>query len=312
MENGRVARRGSDATDPVEQPPAVRWPWLLSDAGLFTAALVVMGIGAVALGVMLQIAGDAPTAERAKLKIEAVKHPLGVFAAAGAVVALLLGLRRQREQPRPAADHRQRPLRLPADAIHANNRDCSARLRGARTGRADDCATTQLPAPCSGRRPRFPAGTPSSTHGTTYPHHPPEAARRRRTAGCGHADSWPPAVVLARHRPRPHRRHPHQLSTMPSSPATRRSERPPSPAMRPSPTSLSSARLSARRKSRTGKAGTTHGPQGGDSSPGRKPAGWCARHPPRRPLRTWKIRVLGDRRQGGHRCPCPVRRGVVT
>jgi hypothetical protein len=96
MPKRRIVKRTTGATDPVEQPAAVRWPWLLSDAGVMTTALVVAGVGVVALVVMLQIAGDAATAERAKLQIEALKYGLGFFAAAGAVAALLLAVRRQR------------------------------------------------------------------------------------------------------------------------------------------------------------------------------------------------------------------------
>jgi hypothetical protein len=44
---------------------------------------------------MLVIAGGAPDAERAKLQIEALKYGLGFFAAAGAVAALLVAVRRQ-------------------------------------------------------------------------------------------------------------------------------------------------------------------------------------------------------------------------
>jgi uncharacterized protein YjbI with pentapeptide repeats len=60
-----------------------------------TAAVVVAGMGILALVVMLRIAADAPDAERAKLQIEALKYGLGFFAAAGAVAALLLAVRRQ-------------------------------------------------------------------------------------------------------------------------------------------------------------------------------------------------------------------------
>ena len=96
MSNGRVVKRRADATDPFERPQAVRWPWLLSDAGVLTAALIVAGVGVVALVVMLQIADHASTAERANLQIEALKYGVGFFAAAGAVAALLLAVRRQR------------------------------------------------------------------------------------------------------------------------------------------------------------------------------------------------------------------------
>jgi hypothetical protein len=72
-----------------------RWPWLLSNAGILTVTVIVAGLGITALVVMLLIASDAPDTERAKLLIEALKYGLGFFAAAGAVAALLVGVRRQ-------------------------------------------------------------------------------------------------------------------------------------------------------------------------------------------------------------------------
>ena len=72
-----------------------RWPWWLSNVGILGTVVVVAGLGIVALVVMLQIAAYAPTVERPKLQIEALKYGLGVFAAAGAVAALLLAVRRQ-------------------------------------------------------------------------------------------------------------------------------------------------------------------------------------------------------------------------
>ncbi|GIF08899.1 pentapeptide repeat-containing protein [Actinoplanes siamensis] len=75
--------------------PRRRWPWLLSNAGILTVTVIVAGLGITALVVMLLIAGDAPDTERAKLLIEALKYGLGFFAAAGAVAALLVAVRRQ-------------------------------------------------------------------------------------------------------------------------------------------------------------------------------------------------------------------------
>ncbi|MFI1996925.1 pentapeptide repeat-containing protein [Actinoplanes sp. NPDC020271] len=75
--------------------PRRRWPWLLSNAGILTVTVIVAGLGITALVVMLLIAGDAPDTERPKLLIEALKYGLGFFAAAGAVAALLVAVRRQ-------------------------------------------------------------------------------------------------------------------------------------------------------------------------------------------------------------------------
>ncbi len=81
---------------PAASPPTARLPWLLTDNGVTAAATLVAGIGIAALATMWFIAGDAPQAERAKLQIEALKYGVGFFAAAGAVAALLLAVRRQR------------------------------------------------------------------------------------------------------------------------------------------------------------------------------------------------------------------------
>lgn len=72
-----------------------RWPWLLSNAGILTATVLVAAIGITALVLMLVITGNAMAGEQAKLQIEALKYGLGFFAAAGAVAALLLVVRRQ-------------------------------------------------------------------------------------------------------------------------------------------------------------------------------------------------------------------------
>jgi len=74
----------------------VRWPWLLADRGILTVAGSVTVIGAAAMVAMLIIAAGAAAADRAGLRIEAIKYGLGFFAAAGAAAALLLGVRRQR------------------------------------------------------------------------------------------------------------------------------------------------------------------------------------------------------------------------
>jgi hypothetical protein len=75
--------------------PRRRWPWLLSNAGILTVTVIVAGLGVTALVEMLLLAGGAPDTERAKLQIEALKYGLGFSAAAGAVAALLLAVRRQ-------------------------------------------------------------------------------------------------------------------------------------------------------------------------------------------------------------------------
>jgi uncharacterized protein YjbI with pentapeptide repeats len=75
--------------------PQRRWPWLLSNAGILTVTVIIAGLGITALVVMLLLAGGAPDTERAKLQIEALKYGLGFSAAAGAVAALLVAVRRQ-------------------------------------------------------------------------------------------------------------------------------------------------------------------------------------------------------------------------
>jgi len=75
----------------------VRWPWLLADRGILGVVATVTVIGVAAMVAMLLIAaGVAEAADRAGLRIEAIKYGLGFFAAAGAAAALLLGVRRQR------------------------------------------------------------------------------------------------------------------------------------------------------------------------------------------------------------------------
>ncbi|WIN00251.1 pentapeptide repeat-containing protein [Actinoplanes oblitus] len=81
-------------TDQRIGPPR-RWPWLLSNAGILTVTLIVAGIGISALVEMLLLARSAPDTERAEVQIEALKYGLGFFAAAGAVAALLVAVRRQ-------------------------------------------------------------------------------------------------------------------------------------------------------------------------------------------------------------------------
>ncbi|MFY1680883.1 pentapeptide repeat-containing protein [Micromonospora sp. WMMD730] len=78
-----------------EDKPAVQFPWLLSNRGVLASAVLVAVIGAALLGTMLAIAAGEAGIERARLQIEALKYGLGFFAAAGAVAALLLGVRRQ-------------------------------------------------------------------------------------------------------------------------------------------------------------------------------------------------------------------------
>ena len=85
------------AAEPGKPAEAVRWPWLLADRGILGVVATVTVIGVAATVAMLLIAaGVADAADRAGLRIEAIKYGLGFFAAAGAAAALLLGVRRQR------------------------------------------------------------------------------------------------------------------------------------------------------------------------------------------------------------------------
>ncbi|XVU23948.1 pentapeptide repeat-containing protein [Actinoplanes sp. CA-054009] len=85
----RAVRAGAVVTGP-------RWPWLLSYPGVGIAAASVAVVGLLALLWMMNVAGGADRGDRPKLQIEAIKYGLGLFAAGGAVAALLLALRRQR------------------------------------------------------------------------------------------------------------------------------------------------------------------------------------------------------------------------
>jgi uncharacterized protein YjbI with pentapeptide repeats len=90
-------RRFSAIAPAGDRAGTARWPWLLADRGLVVVAGVLTAIGALALLVMLDVAGGVPPgAERAKLTIEAIKYGLGSVAAGGAAAALLLAVRRQR------------------------------------------------------------------------------------------------------------------------------------------------------------------------------------------------------------------------
>ncbi|WP_158647348.1 pentapeptide repeat-containing protein [Actinoplanes sp. ATCC 53533] len=96
----RRARRGSAA--PAESAAG---SWLLSYPGVLTVATVVAALGVIALVIMLRVAAGSPTADRAKLQIDAIKYGLGIFAAGGAAAALLLGVRRQQH-----TEHAQRKI----------------------------------------------------------------------------------------------------------------------------------------------------------------------------------------------------------
>jgi hypothetical protein len=76
--------------------PTVRWPWPISDRGVLTITLATVVAGVATMVGMWLIAGTAPTADRPGLRIEALKYGLGFVAAAGAAVALLIAVRRQR------------------------------------------------------------------------------------------------------------------------------------------------------------------------------------------------------------------------
>ncbi|MBU2670147.1 pentapeptide repeat-containing protein [Actinoplanes bogorensis] len=82
-------------------PPArssSKWLWLISDAGIATAVLTVLTLGAAGVIWMWHLAGDAATgAEQAKLELDLLKFAFGILAGAGAAAALLLAIRRQRQ-----------------------------------------------------------------------------------------------------------------------------------------------------------------------------------------------------------------------
>ena len=74
-----------------------KWVWLLSDAGIATAVLIVIALGAAGVIWMWHLAGAAAVgADQAKLELELLKFAFGILAGAGAVAALLLAIRRQR------------------------------------------------------------------------------------------------------------------------------------------------------------------------------------------------------------------------
>ncbi|GAA2526266.1 hypothetical protein Ahu01nite_087790 [Winogradskya humida] len=85
-------------------------PWVVSYPGIATMVATVTGLGIVALVVMLQVAATAVESERPRLQVDAIKYGLGVFAGAGAVAALLLGIRRQQHLER-AQEHVERAQR---------------------------------------------------------------------------------------------------------------------------------------------------------------------------------------------------------
>ncbi|MBE1486423.1 pentapeptide repeat-containing protein [Plantactinospora soyae] len=70
-----------------------RW---LSDRSIAAVTAIVAAVGLVVLGILLLVAEAAPPADRAKLRLDAIKYGIGVVASGGAVAALLLAVRRQR------------------------------------------------------------------------------------------------------------------------------------------------------------------------------------------------------------------------
>ncbi len=109
-------------------------PWVLSDAGIATVVAVVAVAGAAIVVAMLQIAAHpADATDQAKLQIEALKYGLGFFAAAGAVAALLLAVRRQRLSERAhevalqthRLAERNHQVALKAQEISENNHQLS-------------------------------------------------------------------------------------------------------------------------------------------------------------------------------------------
>jgi uncharacterized protein YjbI with pentapeptide repeats len=91
----RVMAARKRAARLLSAPDGRRWPWLLSYRGVAAATAAVAAVGVIALVIMLELASRT-TADRAKLQIDAIKYGLGAFAAAGAMAALLLNIRRQR------------------------------------------------------------------------------------------------------------------------------------------------------------------------------------------------------------------------
>ncbi|GIM97129.1 pentapeptide repeat-containing protein [Paractinoplanes toevensis] len=90
-------KQAGDLQGQADRPesPGLRWPWLLSDRGIFTVAATVAGLGIVGLIGMWLIANRLHGADRAQLEIDAIKYGLGFIAAGGAAAALLLSVRRQ-------------------------------------------------------------------------------------------------------------------------------------------------------------------------------------------------------------------------
>ncbi|MEU4558821.1 pentapeptide repeat-containing protein [Actinoplanes sp. NPDC023936] len=111
----------------------LRWPWLLSNAGILTISLLLIGVGVAALTGMWLIAGDVAGPDRAKLQIEALKYGLGFFAGSGAIAALLLAVRRQQlaEYAHKLAFHSQhlaeRSYQLARESQLYTERDAAAR-----------------------------------------------------------------------------------------------------------------------------------------------------------------------------------------
>ncbi|MFX0593054.1 pentapeptide repeat-containing protein [Melissospora conviva] len=88
------------------KPVAGRWPWLLSDRGIFVVVGLMACVGAAVMGIMLVLAHTVDGVERTKLQLDAIKYGLGVIAAAGGVAALLLSVRRQRHTEEDAEEQR--------------------------------------------------------------------------------------------------------------------------------------------------------------------------------------------------------------
>jgi uncharacterized protein YjbI with pentapeptide repeats len=115
--NSKALRKPDPTTPQQPEPAGLRWPWLLSDRGILTAAGTVAVIGAAAMVAMLLIATGAAGADRAGLRIEAIKYGLGFFAAAGAAAALLLGVRRQRLSERAHQLDLRKQTHIETDAV---------------------------------------------------------------------------------------------------------------------------------------------------------------------------------------------------
>jgi Pentapeptide repeats (9 copies) len=116
-------RVGGTSANPVPDKPKLKWPILLSDAGILGSTIVIAGIGVTAVVIMLSIAGNAPYSARAGLQIDAVKYGAGFFAASGAVAALLLGVRRQR------LSERSHELALEAQRLSELNHELAIRAQ---------------------------------------------------------------------------------------------------------------------------------------------------------------------------------------